>query len=1805
MHVSRQPRNFLNLAAIVLIIALIVNPLAAIPIHAAGISLGTLKQSADEPATPTSRSPQRTVNEAAAQVVSATTTNKAVTGAAVGASSTTVDTYIVVLDGAPLASYRGGVAGLAPTNPAVQGRQRLDLRSPESQAYLNYLEQQQADVIVRMSRTLNRPLEVIYTYKAALNGFAAKLTPAEANLLAKVEGVKDIRPDWTEYAQTDVGPAWMDAPAIWGGGFTDLPFEAALTGANEVPPVTTGASGLGTLSYNFDTKELQYAIQVADITSITAAHIHSGTVGVNGPVLFGLYGGTGSFDPTHPISGTVTLNAEQQAQLMNGALYINVHTTANPSGEIRGQILRTGTMGEGIVVGIIDTGINMDHPSFADIGGDGYNHSNGRGKFYGWCDPENADYDPSLVCNDKLIGVWSGDTDSPEDADSHGSHVGSTVAGNVVENVVINAPTTSVEVARISGVAPHANIIGYNIEGTPGTGSASGAVVIAATEQAIADQVDVINYSFGSGPFDPWISAENWYNVRQAGIFVATSASNDGPGPATIGSPANAPWLMTVGSSSHNRQFSNALTNLSGGATAPPADILGEGVTSGFGPAPIVYAGAVDPNNVGCDVTYAPGTFNGEIVVCDYNDGPQYNGRVNKSKNLAQAGAGGFILVNHPDWKAALMVDSYAIPGLGVPYDQGEALKSWLATGTGHTGTIRGVLTEPAQGDIMAGFSSRGPNGPLLDIIKPDVTAPGRRIVAAIATTDPAAPPEFDVFQGTSMSSPHAAGAAALIRAIHADWTPAEVQSALMTTAINAGVLKEDALTPADPFDMGAGRIDLALAMKAGLVLDEAPENLWASNPAEGGDPKTLNLASLADDQCLLTCSWTRTVKSTLDTAESWSVSASSANGVSITAEPQQFTLEPGATQSIVITANTAGAAQDVWLFGEVQLTAAGDSPAAHLPVAVISTASIFPETVEIHTRRDAGSQVVSGLQALAITDLTVTTYGLVGGTKVDLSLNEDPTNTDPYDNLNDGTVSVTVVDVPAGALRLAANIIASEAPDIDLYVGTGSVPSEATLVCTSATSAALESCLVDYPAAGAWWILVQNWDASGAPPDAVTLAHAVVAGDNGNFSVEGPTSVGAGEPFDVRVFWNEPALQAGETWYGAFSLGTDPANPGNLGTIFVNVVRDADDVTKSASATVAEAGETVTYQIVVDTNVTPDALTYTIQDTIPSGLTYVPGSATASAGTVAVNGNVLTWSGVVPSAASVVGQYNITTNQNDAACAVPIGDGGYYDALTRTGFTTDPGLFGDTINWSYNSFAGTDFYGTERAAAPLLTDDGIVVFGEYAGEPWVNQNLPNAAAPNGLLAPYWRDMEVVYDEAANKGVTAITFGGGIFWLVEFDDIQAYGAPGTHLDLEVMAWTDIDARAGVYDAYYAFNNVSVADTIGTIGVENDAGDLATQFAYDDFTPTNGLLLCLDYVGATPVEITYDVTVNADAPAGVVTNAVVHNTDNPGSQPATTGVDLLIERNDIFFLSTSSAVQLPGVAARDEDILAYNTQTGAWSKLFDGSDVGVGDNDVNAFHLADNGDLYISFNTSQTMQNGGGFTGPSKIEDTDIYHFIPTSLGEKTAGHFELYFDGSDVGLTSDGEDIDALFIAPSGALVISTLGSFKVTGAGGAALHGRDEDLLVFVPTSLGETTAGSWQLLLDGSAQGLTDYSEDVWGVWLNHRAQIFLSTRGDFAVDGASGDGADIFVCTLSATGLCSFSPYMDGSTIGLAGERIDDFAFGSMPELIAGAGANVGQSDEAVEAVEANDETNDDVADEEDASNANSIYLPFASD
>jgi uncharacterized repeat protein (TIGR01451 family) len=1289
--------------------------------------------------------------------------------------------YIVMLQDPPLAAYKGGIPGLSATSPTTLGQRKLDTKSPDAQAYLSYLENSQATVLGKIIDRIGGQVDVIFQYQHAFNGFAVRLTPAQASEVAQLTDVRMVERERLYELDTDVGPDWIGAPGIWDGSAT-------------------------------------------------------------------------------------------------GGL--------------------PGTKGEGIIVGIIDTGINHDHPSFAATGGDGYVHTNplGSGNYLGYC------VDNPGFCNDKLIGAWSfvSEAVTPEDSDGHGSHTASTVAGNFLDAEMI-APTLTLT-RPISGVAPHANIIAYDacITNCPTV------ALLASVNQAVSDGVDVINYSI-SGGADPYNDSVElaFLNAFGSGIFVSTSAGNAGPGAGTLGHQS--PWVSTVAAATHNRALLNNLEDMTGGDTSPPADMTGKGFTSGYGPAEIVYAGnyVIPPATFEDARLCAPGafpsgTFDGEIVVCDRGT----YARVDKAASAAQGGASGYVLANDASSGNSLSGDAYVIPGVHITYDDGVALKTWLSSGSGHMAKIGGVVEslDPSNGDILAAFSSRGPNT-TLEILKPSVTAPGVDIWAAYRTPDPAnpGPPEFAFVSGTSMSSPHNAGAAALLMALHPTWTPAQVMSAMMTTADDS-VLIEDGVTAANPHAKGSGRIQVDRAANAGLLLNETYSNMVDANPATDGDPKTLNLASFMNRQCLQECSWSRQVYNPLDETVEWTASYMFPAGMTVSVTPSNFNLEPGQTQEIVLTVNVVGLPADSYLFAELIFTPDSvETNEARFPIAVIPTTGVLPAQVTVDTRRNAGSIWINDLESIEITDLHIDIYGLV---KADLNteyLEKDPTNGNPYDG-EGGTFFITKI-VPAGAKRLVAEIIESEAPDIDLFVGSGSTPSESTELCSSTTPSWDEYCELTDPEPGIYWILVQNWAASSEPPDLVTLASVIVPGsDTGNMEIVGPSSVPELEPYDLQLFWNTPTMQAGDRWYGAFALGASPATPGNIGTIPVTIIRHEDDVVKTADKDLATYGDTVEYTITIAQNITQEDLEYMLVDTIPDGMTYVPGSANASSGSVSVEENVLSWNGTLPTPTF---GYEMATSLDDPDnCKVPLANSGAYLNLQPFGILTNPAIYGDTIWFSaFSTGAPFSYWGLSYQGINF-TDDGMAFFNSTPGnQPWVNKDIPNPSEPNNLLAFFWNDWEVVYDAATYRGVSLATIGGtgpGGGVIIEYDDVQPYQDPSQTIDFEVFIWRSVSDVPGEYEIFFAYDNINL-DTpieVGSIGIEDPFGTEGVKYAYNNEalgTLQNGMAICFDWAKTgVSVTITYQTTVDNDGITSPLTNTVVHETDNPGSLPAETSFDLYLD-----------------------------------------------------------------------------------------------------------------------------------------------------------------------------------------------------------------------------------------------------------------------------------------------------------------------
>ena len=251
--------------------------------------------------------------------------------------------------------------------------------------------------------------------------------------------------------------------------------------------------------------------------------------------------------------------------------------------------------------------------------------------------------------------------------------------------------------------------------------------------------------------------------------------------------------------------------------------------------------------------------------------------------------------------------------------------------------------------------------------------------------------------------------------------------------------------------------------------------------------------------------------------------------------------------------------------------------------------------------------------------------------------------------------------------------------------------------------------------------------------------------------------------------------------------------------------------------------------------------------------------------------------------------------------------------------------------------------------------------------------------------------------------------------------------------------------------------------------------------------------------------------------------------------------LLPGASDILYVSSTTNGTVSGVSFADEDILSLNRATGVWSLYLDGSDIGI-TSDVDAFALLTDGTILLSLDTDGTVSGFG------TVDDSDILRFTPASLGSNTSGTLAWYFDGSDVGLTTTAEDVDAIGFAPDGKLVLSTAGAFSVTGA-----SGNDEDLISFTPGSLGANTSGTWTLYFDGSDVGLNDAtSEQVNGIWIDKtNGNIHLTTIGTFSVTGLSGTGSDVFICTpgtLGATTACSYSSYWTGASNGFGSEIVD---------------------------------------------------------
>lgn len=587
--------------------------------------------------------------------------------------------------------------------------------------------------------------------------------------------------------------------------------------------------------------------------------------------------------------------------------------------------------GKGIKVASVDGGVHKDAPMF---NGAGYTYPPGYPKG----DPRGTN--GKIIVAKAYFRTW--DPPAPGDENvwpgvagtSHGTHTASTAAGEKVQAYYLGAgPLT------LSGVAPKAYVMSYRVfyESITGDGSFYNTEGIKALEDAVADGADVINNSWGGGPY----SLGGQYdaldaaliNAVNAGVFVSMSAGNAGPGAATSDHPSND--YISVAASTSGGSF--AAGRVDAAAPEPvPAELKGFPYqAAAFGgpiplgqllpPYPYAAAAVVDPANAnGCN-PFPAGAFQGKVAlivrgVCEFGV---------KALNAQKAGAVMFIVYNHQTGGDALIAmgegavgNQVTIPGVFIGYSAGTALMNWNAQ---HPDTAQLRLNTIAfqvgnEPDVIADFSSRGPavgNG-----LKPDITAPGVNILAQGYTpgaTGEARHLGFGEASGTSMASPHVAGAGAILKQIYPTWTPGWIKSALMSTAKYTDIYLEDG-SPAQPLQMGAGRLDLGKAVDPGVILD--PPSLSYGRVTLGGTKTmTVTVRSVAKT------SQTYAI-STLDTRDGFTATTT-LDGVTVT--PTSLTLAPSASGQVVVkwdTTQTSGPGDQQ---GFVVLKSAGYE--AHFPV--------------------------------------------------------------------------------------------------------------------------------------------------------------------------------------------------------------------------------------------------------------------------------------------------------------------------------------------------------------------------------------------------------------------------------------------------------------------------------------------------------------------------------------------------------------------------------------------------------------------------------------------------------------------------------------------------------------------------------------------------------------------------------------------------------------------------------------------------------------------------------------------------------
>ncbi|WP_109471061.1 cell wall-binding repeat-containing protein [Ornithinimicrobium cavernae] len=567
------------------------------------------------------------------------------------------------------------------------------------------------------------------------------------------------------------------------------------------------------------------------------------------------------------------------------------------------------------------------------------------------------------------------------------------------------------------------------------------------------------------------------------------------------------------------------------GSVIDAATIPAEGVTAED--AALCLLGSVD------DAAAA-----GNIVLCTRGS----NARVEKSQEVAESGGIGMIQVNNND-QESLNADFHHVPSIHLNGTDGAAVKAWVAENDPAVVTISAQSTDPVNAPEMAGFSSYGPalagNG---DLLKPDITAPGVDVAAAYhADHEDPSVPTFNQISGTSMSAPHIAGLAALMKQEFPDWSPAAIKSAMMTTArdtMDSGDPIQRSGADASPLDYGAGEVVPGKSYNPGLVFDAGFDDwllyLCSVHPsAVSGCPEVvpdasdLNYPSISIGELAGVQTVTRTVTDVTGEGGTYTARVEAPEGLSITVEPATIVVPAGGEASFEVTIESAGAATDTYHFAQLRLVNGDvvvESPIAVQPTALAAPAEISGDTAE----GSADYQAVTGYAGVVNAE--------VDGLAVAEVLPTEVTSDGPGggESIAD---SVTEITVPEGTHTLRVSVFDAETDpagiDIDMYLAN----SAGQVIAQSAVGGSDESVTLHDVEAGTYLIALDYWDgAAGATATVPTYVWAVGDTAEGNLTVTPETAPATvGGTVDYSVAWT--GLEAGTRYLGAvnYSNGTDP----------------------------------------------------------------------------------------------------------------------------------------------------------------------------------------------------------------------------------------------------------------------------------------------------------------------------------------------------------------------------------------------------------------------------------------------------------------------------------------------------------------------------------------------------------------------------------------------------------------------------------------------------------------------------------------